>query len=72
MKIEQTNFHQYPLLGGNSRPEIDVLFVDSDYAPSGIGEPAFPPLAPAVGNAIYAASGKRVHNLPINKLGFSL
>jgi isoquinoline 1-oxidoreductase beta subunit len=71
-QIEQTNFHQYPLLRSNNRPEIDVHFVDSGNSPTGMGEPAFPPLAPAVGNAIFAATGERARSLPISNLGFSI
>ncbi|MBT5031020.1 MAG: xanthine dehydrogenase family protein molybdopterin-binding subunit, partial [Proteobacteria bacterium] len=71
-RIEQSNFHQYPLLRINSRPEIDVHFIDSGYAPTGIGEPAFPPLAAAVCNAIYTATGERIRALPIKNAGYSI
>ena len=71
-RIEQSNFDQYPLLRTNSRPEIDVHFIDSGYAPTGIGEPAFPPLAAAVCNAIYTASGERIRSIPIKHAGYSI
>ena len=47
-------------------------FVQSDYAPSGLGEPILPPVAPAVCNAVYAASGHRIRTLPISEEGFAL
>ena len=63
--VEQTNFHQYPVLRINEMPAIEVYVVPSTEAPTGVGEPGVPPLAPAVANAIAAATGTRVRNLPI-------
>jgi isoquinoline 1-oxidoreductase subunit beta len=71
-RVEQTNFHQYPLLRMQHVPDVDVHFVASDYPPTGLGEPALPPLAPAVCNAIHAASGLRVRTLPIAEEGFTI
>ncbi|MGI9285373.1 MAG: molybdopterin cofactor-binding domain-containing protein, partial [Pseudomonadales bacterium] len=71
-RIEQTNFHQYPLLRTDKRPEIDVHFVSSEYSPTGMGEPALPPVAAAVCNAIYSATGERIRSLPISKLGYRI
>ncbi|MCE2392801.1 MAG: xanthine dehydrogenase family protein molybdopterin-binding subunit [Proteobacteria bacterium] len=71
-RVEQPNFHRYPLLRMPQAPEVDVHFIESDYPPSGLGEPALPPLAPAVANAIFAASGLRVRTLPISEEGFTL
>ncbi len=71
-RIQQENFDSYPLLRMPAAPTVDVHFIQSDYPPTGAGEPALPPLAPAVCNAIYAASGYRVRTLPISKEGFSV
>ena len=63
--VAEKNFYAYPLLRMNDAPlDIDVKFVDSDAAPSGLGEPGLPPIAPAVANAIYAATGKRIRKMP--------
>ncbi len=63
--VEQTNFHQYQVLRINEMPAVDVHIVPSTDKPSGVGEPGVPPLAPAVANAIAAATGKRLHSLPL-------
>jgi isoquinoline 1-oxidoreductase beta subunit len=64
-RVQQTNFHSYRLLRGNEMPELDVHLVDSAEAPGGIGESAVPPVAPAICNAIFAATGQRLRKLPI-------
>ena len=71
-RVEQTNFHQYPIVRIDKAPEIDVHFLDTDYAPTGCGEPAFPPAAPAIANAIFAATGQRVRTLPFSVEGIRL
>jgi len=63
--VEQSNFHDYPVLRISDMPEVDVHITPSEESPTGIGEPPVPPLAPAVTNAIFAATGKRVRRLPI-------
>ncbi|KWV90816.1 molybdopterin cofactor-binding domain-containing protein [Erythrobacter sp. YT30] len=66
--VEQSNFHDYPMLRINEAPEIAVEFINGDSERlGGAGEPGLPPLAPAVTNAIYAASGKRIRELPTAK-----
>ncbi len=64
-RVEQGNFHDYPLLRMSEMPEVDVLIVPSDAAPRGTGETSVPPIAPAVANAVFAATGVRVRRLPI-------
>ncbi len=65
-KVEQSNFHDYPVLRMNEMPKVEVHIVASTEKPGGIGEPGTPPIAPAVVNAIYAATGKRLRSLPID------
>jgi isoquinoline 1-oxidoreductase beta subunit len=64
-RVQQTNFNNYRLLRNNEVPELDVHLVDSDEMPGGIGEAAVPLVAPAICNAIYAATGRRLRELPI-------
>jgi isoquinoline 1-oxidoreductase beta subunit len=64
-RVEQSNFHDYQPLRINEMPEIDVHIVHSSEKPTGVGEPGVPPVAPAVANAIFAATGKRLRNLPL-------
>lgn len=65
-RIEQTNFHDYPLLRIDEMPMVEVHILPSPEAPGGAGEPGVPPLAPAVANAVFAATGKRIRRLPID------
>jgi isoquinoline 1-oxidoreductase beta subunit len=68
-RVRETNFNTYRLLRANEMPEIDVLLVTSDAPPGGIGELAVGPLAPAICNALYAATGKRLRSLPLSAHG---
>jgi isoquinoline 1-oxidoreductase subunit beta len=65
-KVDQSNFHDYPLARIGDMPRVEVHIVPSAANPTGIGEPGVPPLAPAVANALAAATGKRVRKLPIS------
>jgi isoquinoline 1-oxidoreductase beta subunit len=64
-QVQQTNFNSYRLLRGNEMPELDVHLIDSAEPPGGIGEPSVAVVAPAIGNAIFAATGRRLRSLPI-------
>ena len=71
-RIVQRNFNDYTLIGmSDAPPRIEVHFVKSNEPVTGLGEPAFPPLAPAVCNAIFAATGKRVRQMPLSRSDLS-
>jgi isoquinoline 1-oxidoreductase beta subunit len=64
-RVQQKNFHDYQMLRMFESPAIEVHIVPSEANPTGVGEPSVPPVAPALANAIFAATGKRVRSLPI-------
>jgi isoquinoline 1-oxidoreductase beta subunit len=64
-RVEQGNFHDYPLVSMETMPEVEVYIIDSIEPPGGVGEPGVPPIAPAVANALFAVTGARVRSLPM-------
>ena len=70
--VVQSNYDSYPLLRMPQSPRVHVLALNSGYRPTGAGEPALPPLAPAVCNAVFNACGERIRALPISKAGFTI
>ena len=64
-RVEQSNFHDYPVVRMNETPQVEVHLVPSGEKPGGVGEPGTPPIAPAVCNALFALTGKRIRSLPI-------
>ncbi len=71
-RIQETNFDRYPLLRIANAPQVETHFIQSAFPPTGVGEPGFPPVAPAICNAIYAASGHRVRTMPLVREGFTI
>ncbi len=63
---QQSNFHDYPIMRISEAPQMEIHIVDSGAQPGGVGEPGLPPVAPALANAIFAATGKRLRKLPID------
>ncbi len=64
-RVQQSNFHDYQMLRMNEMPKVEVHIVSSDADPGGVGEPGTPPIAPAVANAVFAATGTPIRRLPI-------
>ena len=70
--INETNFHNYQVLRMPHAPPVDVYFIRSNNPPTGLGEPALPPVAPAICNAIFSASAQRIRELPLSLSGYSV
>ena len=68
--VGQTNFHDYEMIRMDTAPVIDVQIITSDAPIGGAGEPGTPPITPAVTNAIFAATGKRIRSLPVKNHEF--
>ena len=64
-RVEQSNFHNYPILRMNEMPKVEVYIMSSQEPPGGVGEPGVPPIAPAVANAVFNATGIRLRKLPM-------
>jgi isoquinoline 1-oxidoreductase beta subunit len=69
-RVVQSNFHDFPILRLDEMPRVETYQVKSTASPQGIGEPGVPPLAPALANAVFAATGRPVRSLPIDSLAF--
>jgi isoquinoline 1-oxidoreductase subunit beta len=70
--IDQSNFDTFQVARMNVAPkETNIYIVESDAPPAGVGEPGLPPMAPAIYNAIFAATGKRYREMPLTKFGLA-
>ena len=70
-QVQQTNYDSHPLIRFDQQPEIELFWSMSEFGPTGLGEPSLPPALPAITNAVFDATGKRIRNLPLARSGFS-
>ncbi len=70
-RVGQSNYHQHPLVKMSQTPSIEVHWIKSNNPPTGLGEPALPPILPAIANAVFTARGERIRTMPMTKQGFS-
>lgn len=70
-RVDQSNYHQHPLVKMSQTPPIEVHWIKSNNSPTGLGEPALPPILPAIANAVFTATGERIRTMPMTKQGFS-
>jgi isoquinoline 1-oxidoreductase beta subunit len=70
-QVQQTNFNDHPLIRFDQQPEIELFWSMSEFGPTGLGEPSLPPALPAIANAVFDATGKRIRTLPLERSGFS-
>jgi isoquinoline 1-oxidoreductase beta subunit len=70
-QVQQNNYHAHPLIRFPQSPVIELFWSMSEFGPTGLGEPALPPVLPAIANAVFDATGKRIRTLPLSRSGFN-